>query len=101
MTLVDQCVKRACLFEHRKARGDRTNASVPAGTLAPASGLREFCGLRVIAPLVLRARDIGACAAVDASGLCEALRQAAEDGRTGGGAVRGRGTGTQHAVCAE
>src|SRR4026208_249372 len=33
MTLVDQCVKRACLFEHRKAWGDRTNASVPARDL--------------------------------------------------------------------
>jgi hypothetical protein len=30
------------LFEHRKARGDRTNASVPAGTLDPAGGRREF-----------------------------------------------------------
>jgi hypothetical protein len=31
-------VKRVLLFtyEHRKARGDRTNASVPAGTLVPA-----------------------------------------------------------------
>jgi hypothetical protein len=35
---VDQCVKRACFFEHRKARGDRTNASVPAGTLVPVVG---------------------------------------------------------------
>ena len=32
MTLVDQCVKRVLLFEHRKAWGDRTNASVPAET---------------------------------------------------------------------
>jgi hypothetical protein len=30
-----------CSLEHRKARGDRTNASVPAGTLVPA-GRREF-----------------------------------------------------------
>jgi hypothetical protein len=28
-------------FEHRKARGDLTNASVPAGTFVPASQ-REF-----------------------------------------------------------
>jgi hypothetical protein len=42
MTLVDQCVKRACFFEHRKAKNDRTNASVPAGTLVPAGGRREF-----------------------------------------------------------
>jgi hypothetical protein len=41
MTLVDQCVKRVLLSEHRKARGDRTNASVPAGTLIPA-GRREL-----------------------------------------------------------
>jgi hypothetical protein len=39
---VDQCVKRACFFEHRKARGDRTNASVPAGTFVPAGGRRKF-----------------------------------------------------------
>jgi hypothetical protein len=45
MTLADQCVKRACFFEHRKARGDRTNASVPAGTLVPAGGRREFDNL--------------------------------------------------------
>jgi hypothetical protein len=38
MTLVDQCVKRACFFEHRKGWGDRTNASVPAGTLVAAGG---------------------------------------------------------------
>jgi hypothetical protein len=37
MTLADQCA-----FEHRKARGDRTNAGVPAGTLDPAGGRREF-----------------------------------------------------------
>src|ERR1700742_2523286 len=30
------------LFEHRKARGDLTNASVPAGTLVPGGGGREF-----------------------------------------------------------
>src|SRR5271165_2506813 len=29
-------VKRVCSCEHRKARGDRTNASVPAGTSVPA-----------------------------------------------------------------
>jgi hypothetical protein len=33
------------LFEHRKARGDRTNASVPAGTLVPAGDRREFDNL--------------------------------------------------------
>ena len=42
MTPVDKCVKRVCFFEHRKAWGDRTNASVPAGTLVPAGGRREF-----------------------------------------------------------
>jgi len=50
MTLVDQCVKRVCFFEHRKAWGDRTNASVPAGispkpSYQPASRLpREIYG---------------------------------------------------------
>src|SRR6201987_4365869 len=41
MTLADQCVKRACFFEHRKAKNDRTNASVPAETLVPAGGRRD------------------------------------------------------------
>src|SRR5262245_58367577 len=36
-------------------------------------------GLRVIAPLVPRAAGVGAFGAIDASGLCEALRQAAEE----------------------
>jgi transposase len=36
-------------------------------------------GLRVIAPLVPRAAGAGAYGAVDAAGLCEALRQAAEE----------------------
>ena len=36
-------------------------------------------GLRVIAPLVSRAAGAGAYGAVDASGICEALRQAAEE----------------------
>jgi hypothetical protein len=45
MTLVDQCVKRACFFEHRKAKSDLTNASVPAGTVVPADGRREFDSL--------------------------------------------------------
>src|SRR6185437_8303415 len=85
----------------QNSRRPLAGASVPAGTLAPASGLREFCGLRVIAPLVLRARDIGACAAVDASGLCEALRQAAEERQHGCGGDLRSGHETQHAVCAE
>jgi hypothetical protein len=33
------------LFEHRKAWGDRTDAGVPAGTLDPAGGRREFDSL--------------------------------------------------------
>jgi hypothetical protein len=37
------CEARFAPYEHRKARGDRTNASVPAGTLVPA-GEREFGG---------------------------------------------------------
>jgi hypothetical protein len=37
------CEARFALYEHRKARGDRTNASVPAGTLVPAAE-REFGG---------------------------------------------------------
>src|ERR1700747_753464 len=36
MTLVDQCVKRACSLEHRKTKSDLTNASVPAGTFVSA-----------------------------------------------------------------
>jgi hypothetical protein len=36
MTLVDQCVNRVCSLKHRKTKSDRTNASVPAGTFAPA-----------------------------------------------------------------
>ena len=44
MTLVDQCVKRVLVFfEHPKARGDLTNASVPAGTFAPAGGRELGC----------------------------------------------------------
>jgi hypothetical protein len=45
MTWADQCVKRACFFEHRKAKNDRTNASVPAGTVVPADGRRGFDSL--------------------------------------------------------
>jgi hypothetical protein len=37
------CEARFCSLEHRKAKSDRTNASVPAGTLVPA-GEREFGG---------------------------------------------------------
>jgi len=48
MTLADQCVKRVCFFEHRKARGDLANASVPAGTLVPAGGRREFDTLAIL-----------------------------------------------------
>jgi hypothetical protein len=48
MTLADQCVKRVCSFEHRKAWGDLTNASVPAGTLVPAGGRREFDNLAML-----------------------------------------------------
>jgi len=40
-----QCVKRVCSFEHREAWGDLTNASVPAGTLVPAGGRRDFDNL--------------------------------------------------------
>jgi hypothetical protein len=36
-------------------------------------------GVRLIAPLVLRATGVGAYGAIDASGLCEALRQAAKN----------------------
>jgi len=35
------CEARFALFEHRKTKSDRTNASVPAGTLVPADR-REF-----------------------------------------------------------
>jgi hypothetical protein len=35
--------------------------------------------LRIIAPLVPRVAGVGAYGAIDASGLCEALRQAAEE----------------------
>jgi transposase len=38
-----------------------------------------YRGMCLIAPLVPRAAGIGAYGAVDASGLCEALRQAAEE----------------------
>ena len=43
--MADQCVKRACSLEHRKAWGDRTNASVPAGTLVPrcSAGIQFSC----------------------------------------------------------
>jgi len=37
MTLVDQCAKRVCSLEHRKAWGDLTTAIVPAGTSSPAA----------------------------------------------------------------
>jgi hypothetical protein len=36
------------LFEHRKAWGDRTNASVPAGTLVSAGGRRKFDNLAML-----------------------------------------------------
>ena len=36
-------------------------------------------GLRIIAPLVPRTTGVGAYGTIDASGLCEALRQAAEE----------------------
>jgi transposase len=36
-------------------------------------------GLRIIAPLVPRAAGVRPYGAIDASGLCEALRQAAEE----------------------
>jgi hypothetical protein len=36
------CEARFTLYEHRKARGDRTNAGVPAETLVPADR-RDFC----------------------------------------------------------
>ena len=36
------CEARFALYEHRKTRGDRTNASVPAGALVPADR-RDFC----------------------------------------------------------
>jgi transposase len=35
--------------------------------------------LRIIAPLVPRTAGVGAYGAIDAAGLCEALRQAAEE----------------------
>jgi hypothetical protein len=35
MTLVDQCVKRACFFEHRKAKNDRTNAGAKLVDVSP------------------------------------------------------------------
>jgi len=35
MTLADQCVKRVCSVEHRKAKSDLTTATVPAGTSDP------------------------------------------------------------------
>ena len=38
---------RFALYEHRKSQGDRTNASVPAGTLVPA-GEREFGGSAIV-----------------------------------------------------
>ena len=36
-------------------------------------------GLRLVAPLVTRASGVGSQGAVDTAGLCEALRQAAEE----------------------
>src|SRR6201991_3477461 len=47
-------------------------------------------GLRIIAPLVPRTAGVGAYGAIDASGLCEALRQAAEERQhRRGGDLRG------------
>ena len=70
MTLADQCVKRACFFEHRKARGDRTNASVPAGTLVPAGGRRKFDSL--LCPCLLQ--RAGLCRAKPGLRSLEQLR---------------------------
>jgi len=32
---MDQCVKRACFFEHRKAKNDRTNAGAKLVDVSP------------------------------------------------------------------
>jgi hypothetical protein len=52
MTVVDQCVKHVCSLEHRKTKSDLTNASVTAGTFAPA----DLTGGN---PVVLLCRLIG------------------------------------------
>ena len=44
----------------------------------PAAMPGRYRGVRLIAPLVSRAAGVGAYGAIDAAGLCEALRQAAE-----------------------
>jgi len=50
------CEARFAPYEHRKARGDRTNASVPAGTLVPA-GEREFAECATISKSVAKKAD--------------------------------------------
>jgi transposase len=58
-------------------------------------------GVRLIAPLVPRAAGARAYGALDAAGLCEALRQAAEERHDRrGGDLRG-GHEAKHAVCAD
>src|SRR5262245_61372331 len=45
MTLADQCVKRVCSLEHRKARGDLTTATSRQGP--PFPPVRELCDLLI------------------------------------------------------
>ena len=55
-------------------------ASLCAGVLPEANAMSgRYRSLRLVAPLVARAPGIGSYRAVDAAGLCEALRQAAEE----------------------
>jgi hypothetical protein len=54
MTLADQCVKRVCSLEHRKARGDRTNASVPAVSACQGDGRGPQLACRRNKPMATR-----------------------------------------------
>src|SRR4030095_6844665 len=56
-------------------------------------------GLRVIPLLVPRVAGIRAYGAIDATGLCEALRQTAEERFYGRGGDLRSGNATQHAGC--
>src|SRR6516165_8327741 len=67
-------------------------------TVAVPGGYR---GVRLIAPLVPRAAGAGAYGAADAAGLCEALRQAAEERHYGRRGDLRSGHKAEHAVRAD
>src|SRR6516164_7200151 len=67
-------------------------------TVAVPGGYR---GVRLIALLVPRAAGVRACGAIDAAGLCEALRQAAEERHHGRRGHLRSGHKAEHAVRAD